>query len=129
MTISGCADCHSPQEKGEPIKGKELAGGTTFNLPFGISRPANITPDKETGIGKWSRKNFIQKFKSYQSVKPVAPGKFNTVMPWNMMSGMTEQDLGAIYAYKPSHPSPTKLLFLRKKRPSTQKRIPRARSI
>ena len=29
----------------------------------------------------------------------VAPGKFNTVMPWTMYAGMTDEDLGAIYDY------------------------------
>ncbi len=45
-TMDSCADCHTPIEKGERIKGMEFAGGMEFKLPGGgIVRSANITPD------------------------------------------------------------------------------------
>jgi hypothetical protein len=63
----------------------------------------NITPDKETGIGLWSKELFIQRFKAYanDSLKyvPVSKDDFNTPMPWIMYAGMTDEDLGAIYDY------------------------------
>jgi len=66
-------------------------------------RSANITPDMETGIGKWNKYQFVSKFKQYDNPDahniPVKPNDFNTVMPWMMYSGMTEEDLSAIYAY------------------------------
>lgn len=104
LTISGCVDCHTPREKGKLIEGMEFAGGMEFPLPgFGTIRSANITPDQQTGIGDWNKEAFIQQFKMYDSPEsrkiPVEPGGMQTVMPWTMYAGMTEQDLGAIYTY------------------------------
>ncbi|MHC2993798.1 cytochrome C [Pontibacter sp. HJ8] len=104
LTVAGCAECHTPQDKGTPIEGKFLAGGFEFQLPNGgMLRSANITPDKETGIGNWSEDAFVQRFKNYESLKAttnkVQPNDFNTIMPWTMYAGMTEEDLRAIYKY------------------------------
>ena len=103
FTAASCADCHTPSEKGQPIPGKELAGGREFPTPFGTLRTANITTDKETGIGNWTKEHFIARFKNYDpAVNPpisVEKGKFNSIMPWIMYAGMTEEDLGAMYDY------------------------------
>lgn len=110
-TISGCQDCHTQSKKGEPIAGMEFAGGAEFQMPSGTVRSMNISPDKETGIGLWSKELFIQRFKAYSNDSlmsvPVSQNDFNTPMPWIMYAGMTEEDLGAIYDYlktvKPIH--------------------------
>jgi hypothetical protein len=64
---------------------------------------ANITPHPETFVGRSSRADFIAHFKSMQSMNaanaPVMPKGRNTIMPWLAYSGMTEEDLGAIYDY------------------------------
>lgn len=103
VTIAACADCHSQSKEGEPVKGKEFAGGNEFVTPLGTVRTANITPDETTGIGSWTKADFIKKFKSVatDSAKniSVAPGEFNSVMPWTMYGGMSEEDLGSIYEY------------------------------
>lgn len=101
---AACADCHTPQDKGQPIEGLEFAGGFEFKLPeFGTIRSANITPDPETGIGNWTEEFFVQKFKAYVDSSYIAPeltqGDMQTVMPWTMYGNMTEEDLKAIYAY------------------------------
>jgi mono/diheme cytochrome c family protein len=111
VTIAGCEDCHTPSEKGEPLPGMNFAGGGEFTLPFGTIRTANITPDPETGIGNWTKDNFINRFKSFDSDSAkniaVGPHDFNTIMPWTLYSGMTTEDLSAIYDYlrtvKPVH--------------------------
>jgi hypothetical protein len=81
----------------------KFAGGQEFKLPSGIAYAANITPHQETGIGSWSKKQFIVRFKSYadSSIVPhkVQPNQVNTTMPWFSYAGMTEEDLGAIYEY------------------------------
>ena len=49
-----CVDCHGdPARRGEAEAGREvpLSGGLAFHLPIGTIRPANITSDRETGIG------------------------------------------------------------------------------
>jgi mono/diheme cytochrome c family protein len=103
VTLAACNHCHTPSKEGEPIAGMEFAGGDEIKLPFGIIRGANLTPDVETGLGSWTKEQFIQRFKSMatEQVKnmEVQPDGFNTIMPWTMYGGMTEEDLGAIYEY------------------------------
>lgn len=104
VTIASCSDCHTQSEQGEPLPGMYLAGGQEFNFPAGIVHSLNITPDSETGIGNWTKKDFIARFKFYDNEEshnvPVNLEKdFNTPMPWLMYSGMTNEDLGAIYDY------------------------------
>ncbi len=111
VTIASCGNCHTQMVKGEPVKGMEFAGGFIFQMPGGVVRSANITPDSATGIGMWTKDQFVQFFKSFDSDSmrnlPVQPKQFNTPMPILFYAGMTEHDLGAIYAYlrsvKPVH--------------------------
>lgn len=103
VNMASCGECHTPSDKGEPVKGMEFAGGMEFHLPAGVVSSANLTPDLETGIGKWTREEFINRFKmmdtdSAQNI-PVAMDRFNTPMPWLQYAGMTREDLGAIYDY------------------------------
>lgn len=103
VTIASCNHCHTPTKDEAPIPGMDYAGGTEIKLPFGIIRGANLTPDVETGLGAWTKEQFIQRFKSMATdeVKnmEVPAGTYNTIMPWTMYGGMTEKDLGAIYEY------------------------------
>ncbi|MBI5524958.1 MAG: cytochrome c [Deltaproteobacteria bacterium] len=108
VTIGGCGDCHTPRKGADAVEGMFLAGGTEMPLPGGgIIRPTNITPDADTGIGAWSKKDFIAAFKNHASgpSKPVEPGKENTVMPWTFYAGMTDEDLGAMYEYLKTVPA------------------------
>ncbi len=103
-TIAGCPGCHTRSERGKPIPGMEYAGGAMFDVPrAGRVQSANITPDSETGIGDWPRAFFIARFRDPASAEtrrlPERGARFNTVMPWTMFAGMTDEDLGAIYAY------------------------------
>jgi mono/diheme cytochrome c family protein len=103
-TASACTDCHTKQDKGSKIEGMEDAGGFEFPLPYGGTvRSANITPDKETGIGNWTEEQFVKRFKAYSDSAArnmiVQAGRFNTTMPWTMYAGMKEGDLKALYAY------------------------------
>jgi hypothetical protein len=100
---AGCRECHTKQEKGKMV-GEPFAGGFEFRFPNGATlRSSNITPDPVNGIGEWDKATFIRKFKQFADSSYVpAPidwkaGDFQTVMPWMMYAGMTEQDLGAIY--------------------------------
>ncbi len=107
VTASSCSDCHTPiNDKGAPLPGMQFAGGMDFNIPTGgIVYSANITPHETTGIGNWTEEMFISRFKQFQdSTKMinktiVKPGSFNTEMPWRFYSKMSEEDLGAIFAY------------------------------
>lgn len=102
-TAAACRECHTKQVKGQVV-GELFAGGFEFEMPEGnIVRSANITPDKQTGIGSWTREMFIKQFKMYADSNyhppTVKPGQMNTVMPWNMYCGMDTADIGAIYSY------------------------------
>ena len=82
----------------------EYAGGFEFPLGNGyVVRSANITPDNETGIGLWSKEQFVAKFKAYDKPEAhslyVKDGELNTMMPWTDFAGQTQEDLESIYAY------------------------------
>jgi mono/diheme cytochrome c family protein len=52
-----CFACHRPAEgAAEPSL---PSGGTPFKTPIGVFYPQNITPDPETGIGRWSEIDFV----------------------------------------------------------------------
>lgn len=104
-----CKVCHSPMDGPDFVKDKMYGGGVDMPGPNGGTiRSANISPDKETGIGKWTKEEFILKFKSYLNPEvhnaPVKSGEFNTVMPWTFMAAGTDEDLGAIYDFLMTQP-------------------------
>lgn len=105
INAAACRECHTPVDgKGVIVPGKEFSGGREFSFPDGsIVRSSNITQDRETGIGNWSQEMFVGKFKQYLDsnyhLPKVAPGEFNSIMPWVMYAGMEEDDLEAIYIY------------------------------
>ncbi|MDZ7363094.1 MAG: c-type cytochrome [candidate division KSB1 bacterium] len=104
-TVAGCHFCHTPVDaQGQSLPGMDFAGGQEFRFPWGkVVRSANITPEQDTGIGAWDKEYFIGRFKEYldssASHIPTPQGDDNTVMPWTMYAGMTEEDLAAIFAY------------------------------
>jgi hypothetical protein len=102
ITAAACTDCHTKAVKGK-IVGEYLAGGFEFKFPDGSTlRSSNITKHS-TGIGKWDREFFINRFKAYIDplfpLAPVGPGEFQTAMPWFMYAGMSTEDLGSIFDY------------------------------
>lgn len=104
FNAAACSECHTQNDKGKKIAGMELAGGFNFPLPSGgVVSSANITPDKETGIGNWTEEAFIKRFKMYADsgyvAHDVAKGTFNSVMPWTMYGKMKESDLKAIFTF------------------------------
>ncbi len=103
-TVAGCIFCHTPKDgKQRPIPGQEGSGGWVLTGPWGRVVTSNITPDPDTYLGKASREEFIDRFKSLEHLDdenaPVAPPGKNTVMDWPGFGGMTREDLGAIYDY------------------------------
>lgn len=99
---ASCIDCHTKQDKGSPVQGMEFAGGREFSGPGGSVFSANISSDTASGIGSWTREEFINKFKQYANgYEPhqVKPGEFQTIMPWTMYAQMKDSDISAIYTY------------------------------
>jgi Cytochrome c len=103
FNIAACHDCHTPYDKGKFVESAAIGGGRVFPVPGGMVTSANITPDKETGIGSWTRDIFIQHFAMYRDStnahRVVKLGEMQTIMPWTMYSNMTDRDLANIYAY------------------------------
>lgn len=105
VTIAGCRECHTAHDDhGQVIPGRDFAGGWKLEGPWGVNVTANITPDPEGYLGRATKEELIGRFKGFAiqrtaATAPVAQKGRNTVMPWLAYSGMTEQDLGAIYDF------------------------------
>jgi mono/diheme cytochrome c family protein len=103
--IARCEFCHTPKDPNsmEGFEGRDFAGGMPFFLNGRVMYTMNLTPH-ESGLGNWSREQFIQLFKSRSEAVPV-PFDGNTLMNWAAFSGMTEEDLGALYDFFMTLPS------------------------
>jgi len=98
-SLAHCFECHtSPDEHGVPDMKHGLgAGGFLITLAPGITvRTTNITPDKETGIGKWSNAEIKKAMTT-----GVGPGghHLSPPMPYDFFRNMTAADLDAVVAY------------------------------
>ncbi len=102
-TIAGCRTCHTPSVKGKPQYELEFSGGADFVLSTADTvRAPNITPDLNTGIGRWTEQMFVDRFKEYKNLNnlpEIKKGSYNTEMPWASFANMKEEDLRAIYKY------------------------------
>lgn len=104
VSIANCIECHSIMGSGNIVAGSEFGGGWPFKLANGtVIYGANISPDNETGIGKWTAELFIKEFKQYTDSSMVDQSNnrlnLNTTMPWNAYAAMTNEDLTAIFLY------------------------------
>ncbi len=125
-SVGACGQCHTPRKGAEMDMGMYLAGHpekapypkydfsmmqqgifmlgapslAAFSFPFGTTFAANLTPDKETGLGEWTEKMFIgamrtghhQGDKNNRKILPPMPIK-------NAYANMSDEDLKAIWAY------------------------------
>jgi hypothetical protein len=60
------------------------------------ANPSNLTPDSETGIGRWSEEDFLRTMRT--GVNPRGDS-LHPFMPWREYRRMTDDDLRAIYRY------------------------------
>lgn len=104
--LAGCMACHTQADARGNFLGAPYSGGREFPIPApgkGKVRSANLTPDEETGLGKWTKEMFIGRFKSQTleaaRAHTVEAGGYNTVMPWWAYAGLSDEDLGAIYDF------------------------------
>ena len=78
------------------------ATNTAFAGAWGVSFTANLTPDKETGLGEWTPEMFIATLRTGRHQgkgRPVLPP-----MPVKVYANATDDDLRAIFAYLQSLP-------------------------
>lgn len=95
--VAHCTECHTPAGRaGRPDPTRPLAGGFAFRGPWGTSYSANLTPDPETGIGKWTDAQIVAGiYGVYPDGRPGLPP-----MPWPYYAGkIAASDLEAIIAY------------------------------
>jgi len=103
-SILTCGNCHTPRGPGGVFDmSKQLSGGPqTWDEPTFKVKGANITPDPDTGIGKWSDadiKRALQEGKRPNGT-PIAP-----IMPYGFYKIFTPNDLNAVVAYIKSVPA------------------------
>ena len=92
--VAGCGHCHTPR-KGEALdKTRWLAGGTEFKSPTGTNYSRNLTPDRETGLGKWTEKQFVQAMR-----KGLSPDRGELMPPMPLYDRITSPDLHAMWSY------------------------------
>jgi mono/diheme cytochrome c family protein len=104
VALGGCTDCHTPGHfLGKPDMGRFLGGSDVgFAIPnLGVFVGRNLTPDKETGLGTWTREQIVAAITTGKRPdgRELAP-----VMPWQGFSKLTKADATAIAAYLQSLP-------------------------
>jgi len=90
-----CVSCHSVKT------GKDLAGGLPIPTPFGVIYSANITPDPETGIGKWSKDDFWNAM--HRGIDDEGKHLY-PAFPYPWFTKLTRADVDAIKDYLASVP-------------------------
>jgi mono/diheme cytochrome c family protein len=104
VQFGGCNDCHTPGYMlGKPDMSQFLGGSDVgLEVPgLGTFLGQNLTPDKETGLGNWSKQQIITAIQT--GVRPdgrtLAP-----IMPWRAYAKLTKYDAAAIASYLKSLP-------------------------
>lgn len=94
---AGCYGCHTdPVTSGQP-----LAGGRALKTPFGTFVTPNITPDPETGIGRWTEAQFAAAVR--QGRMPTGESYF-PAFPYVAYARMTDADVRDLFAYLKAQP-------------------------
>jgi mono/diheme cytochrome c family protein len=85
-----CAVCHTAPG------GKPYAGSRALPTPFGVIYSSNITPDSETGIGRWSKEAFSRALRDGISREGY---HLYPAFPFDHFTHLTDDDIGALYAF------------------------------
>jgi mono/diheme cytochrome c family protein len=88
--MGNCNDCHTVRG------GKNFAGGLPVPTPFGAIFSSNITPDAETGIGRWSEGAFRRAMRS--GVNRQGQHLYPT-FPYDHFTNVSDEDDRALYAF------------------------------
>ena len=132
VTIAGCNDCHTPLVMGPDGPERDMtrmlsghpeslvmpprpvlpegpwgavaaATFTAWSGPWGVSFTANLTPDTETGLGKWTLQNFRDTLRTGRRMcrgREILPP-----MPIPMYKNLTDDDIESIFTYLQSIPA------------------------
>lgn len=80
-----CAGCHGASFSGGPIPG--VTGGAV---------PTNLTPDLETGLGRWTEADFLR---AMREGKRPDGSAIDPSMPWQGFRHMTDDELQGLWAF------------------------------
>jgi mono/diheme cytochrome c family protein len=94
--IVACGNCHTPKGPQGDLPGMELAGGVTFEEDVFTALSPNITPDRDTGIGKWTDAQIIAAIREGKRPDGTIIGP---PMPIALYRGMADDDVNAIVVY------------------------------
>jgi mono/diheme cytochrome c family protein len=101
-SIGACGNCHTPRQQGVPDLSRKFSGGfQTFDEPWFTVKGANITSDRDTGIGNWSDAELRTTLLTGVRPNGVA---LATVMPYPFYKLLMPGDVDAIVAYLRSVP-------------------------
>jgi mono/diheme cytochrome c family protein len=101
--VMACDGCHTPRDSSGFVMEKRFSGGSqTWDVPEYTVKGSNITPDPDTGIGRWSESDI--KISLTEGLRPygmpLAPQ-----MPFAFYKIMTPGDLEAVVTYLRSIPA------------------------
>jgi mono/diheme cytochrome c family protein len=101
--IVACGNCHIARgEQGQPLFEKGLSGGMVFDEAAFKAVAANITPDRDTGIGKWTDAQLARAIR--EGIRP--DGRLiGPPMPIPFYRNISDADLAAIIAYLRAQPA------------------------
>jgi len=103
------ADAAYPTWSPQDMMTRHMMASTNEHLtawagPWGVSFTANLTPDKETGLGEWTEEAFLQAIRTGKHQGQPNGRAILPPMPWPMVRQASDEDLKAIWAYLRSLP-------------------------
>lgn len=93
MRLADCAACHNP----------DFSGGYTIDTPFGALKTSNISPDRATGIGNWTERDFFNAVRQGRG----RHGFLYPAMPYTAYTQMSDTDMHDLWAYFAAQPPVT----------------------
>jgi len=101
-SMVACGNCHVARgPQGQPLMDKGLSGGMPFEDPMFMAYAPNITPDKETGIGNWTKAQLAKAIR--EGIRPDGT-VIGPPMPIPFYRQMADEDLEAIVTYIMAQP-------------------------
>ncbi len=100
--MAACGNCHAARDpKGQVIPDRGLSGGMDFDTPAFKAYAPNITPDPDTGIGKWTDAQLGKAIR--EGVRPDG-SIIGPPMPIEFLREISDADLAAIIVYLRAQP-------------------------
>lgn len=96
VKAGNCMTCHTVRG------GQPFAGGRAMVTPFGTVFTSNLTPDEETGLGRWSSDHF---WRAMHNGRSMDGRLLYPAFPYTNMSLVTRSDSDAMHAYLRSVPA------------------------